>query len=45
MSTLIITLPTEPPLASAQFDYVLTPDGRTVTGHSRVPAALLPAAS
>ena len=42
MSTLIVTLPLEPPLATAQFDYVLTPDGRTVTGHSRVPAALLP---
>lgn len=42
MSTLIVTLPTEPPLATAQFDYVLTPDGRTVTGHSRVTAALLP---
>ena len=44
MSTLIITLPTEPPLATAQFDYVLTPDGRTVAGQSRVPAVLLPAA-
>jgi general secretion pathway protein L len=44
MSTLIVTLPLEPPLATAQFDYVLTPDGRTVTGQSRVPVALLPAA-
>ena len=44
MSTLIVTLPLEPPLATAQFDYVLTPDGRTVTGHSRVPVALLPPA-
>ncbi len=44
MTTLIITLPPEPPLATAQFDYVLTPDGRTVAGHSRVPAALLPPA-
>ncbi len=44
MTTLIITLPLEPPLATAQFDYVLTPDGRTVAGHSRVPAALLPPA-
>ena len=44
MATLIVTLPLEPPLATAQFDYVLTPDGRAVTGHSRVPAALLPAA-
>ena len=43
MSTLIVTLPIAPPLATAQFDYVLTPDGRTVAGHSRVPAALLPA--
>ena len=44
MTTLIITLPIEPPLATAQFDYVLTPDGRTATGHSRVPIALLPPA-
>ena len=44
MTTLIVTLPLEPPLATAQFDYVLTPDGRTVTGHSRVPAVLLPPA-
>ncbi len=44
MATLIVTLPLEPPLASAQFDYVLTPDGRTVAGHSRVSVALLPAA-
>jgi general secretion pathway protein L len=44
MTTLIVTLPMEPPLATAQFDYVLTPEGRTVTGHSRVPVALLPAA-
>ena len=48
MATLIITLPVELPLgnaqsASAQFDYVLSPDGRTVAGHSRVTAALLPA--
>ena len=44
MTTLIITLPVELPLATAQFDYVLTPDGRTVAGHSRVPIALLPTA-
>lgn len=44
MTALIITLPIEPPLATAQFDYVLTPDGRTVAGHSRVPVALLPTA-
>lgn len=49
MATLIVTLPVELPPASAQsalsaqFDYVLTPDGRTVSGHSRVSAALLPA--
>ena len=44
MTTLIVTLPIELPLATAQFDYLLTPDGRTVVGQSRVPAALLPAA-
>ena len=43
MTTLIITLPIELPLATAQFDYLLTPDGRTVAGQSRVPAVLLPA--
>ena len=43
MATLVVTLPLELPLASAQFDYLLTPDGRTVAGHSRVSAALLPA--
>ena len=42
MNTLIVTLPQDPPLPSAQVDYVLTPEGRTVTGQSRVPAALLP---
>ena len=42
MSTLIVTLPQELPLNSAQFDYVLTSDGTSVAGQSRVPAALLP---
>jgi len=42
MTTLIVTLPQELPLATAQFDYVLTVDGRSVAGQSRVPLALLP---
>lgn len=43
MAILTVTLPVELPLVTAQFDYVLSPDGRTVAGHSRVTAALLPA--
>lgn len=42
MSNLIVTLPQELPLPTAQFDYVLTVDGTSVVGQSRVPAALLP---
>jgi general secretion pathway protein L len=45
MTTLIVTLPQELPLATAQFDYVLTVDGRSVAGQSRVPLALLPPAA
>jgi general secretion pathway protein L len=43
MSTLIICLP---PASSAagSYDYALTPDGRTLSDHARVPLALLPAA-
>ena len=44
MPTLIISLPQELPPSTAQFDYVLTADGASVTGQSRVPAALLPPA-
>ena len=43
MTTLIIILPPEFGAAAAQFDYVLTPDGRSVTAHSRASLALLPA--
>lgn len=41
MSTLIVTLPPEPLDAASLYDYVLTPDGNTVSGHSSVPLALL----
>ena len=40
MSTLIVLLSLEP--ATGMFDYVLTPDGRSVGSHDRAPAALLP---
>jgi general secretion pathway protein L len=42
MTTLIIILPLEPHSATAQFDYVLTPDGRTVQAQSRTSLAMLP---
>lgn len=42
MTTLIITLPTAPQDTAALYDYVLTPDGHSVTGNQRVPLALLP---
>jgi general secretion pathway protein L len=42
MTTLIIILPLESPSASTQFDYVLTPDGRTVQSQSRASLAMLP---
>ncbi len=44
MSTLIICLPPSAPGAAASYDYALTSDGLTLTGHASVPAALLPAA-
>jgi general secretion pathway protein L len=42
MTTLIVTLPSEPADAAALYDYVLTPDGSTVGEQSRAPLALLP---
>lgn len=43
MSTLIVLLPLEPASGpTSVFDYVLTPDGRSVGSHDRAPAALLP---
>lgn len=44
MSTLIICLPPAAHTAATAYDYALTPDGRTLTGHATVPSALLPAA-
>lgn len=44
MSTLIICLPPAAHGAASAYDYALTPDGRTLTGHAAVPAALLPSA-
>lgn len=43
MSTLIVILPTGPVGPATTFEYVLTPDGRTLGSHSRCAAALLPA--
>lgn len=45
MSFLIITLPPEGAGSAALLDYVLSPDGRTVAQHARVPLALLPASA
>jgi general secretion pathway protein L len=44
MSTLIVVLPLAAPGAATPLEYVLSPDGRTVTAHDRAVAALLPAA-
>jgi general secretion pathway protein L len=42
MSSLVVLLPLQPATASTEFDYVLTPDGRSVGAHAAAPAALLP---
>jgi general secretion pathway protein L len=44
MTTLIVTLNTEPADANALYDYLLTPDGSSVAEQSRAPLALLPMA-
>lgn len=44
MSTLIICLPQTAHAASLGYDFLLTPDGRTVADHASAPAALLPSA-
>ena len=44
MTTLIVTLITEPADANALYDYLLTPDGSSVAEQSRAPLALLPMA-
>ncbi|MHB8951103.1 MAG: type II secretion system protein GspL [Rhodoferax sp.] len=42
MTTLIVTLSAEPLDVAALYDYVLSPDGRTLAEQSRAPLALLP---
>lgn len=42
MSTLIVSLPLEPPTTATEWSYALTPDGRTLGDHGKAPAALLP---
>jgi general secretion pathway protein L len=44
MTTLIVTLPSEPSDAATLYDYVLSPDGNSVSEQSRAPLALLPLA-
>ncbi|MEO8120765.1 MAG: type II secretion system protein GspL [Rhodoferax sp.] len=44
MTTLIVTLPSQPSDTAALYDYVLSSDGRTVDAQSCAPLALLPAA-
>jgi general secretion pathway protein L len=43
MTTLIVTLPLSAPETGTEYDYVLTPDGKTITRVGRVAASLLPA--
>ncbi len=42
MTTLIVTLSSEPADAAALYDYLVSPDGHSVAEQSRVPLALLP---
>ena len=42
MTTLIVTLSSEPADAAAVYDYLLTPDGSALAEQSRAPLALLP---
>ncbi len=42
MTTLIVTLSSEPADAAAVYDYLLTPDGSAITTQSRAPLSLLP---
>ncbi len=44
MNTLVIYLPPAPAGATLGYDYALTSDSRTLTGHANAPAVLLPAA-
>jgi len=44
MTTLIVTPPADPADAAAQYDYVLSRDGSTLSEQSRAPLALLPGA-
>ena len=44
MSTLIISFPPVASTATAGYDYAVSADGRTLSDHSSVPLALLPAA-
>lgn len=42
MTTLLVTLSSDSPDAAVLYDYLLTPDGRTLGEQSRAPLALLP---
>lgn len=44
MSSLFVQLPSGPVTGSTEFDYLVSPDGRSVGAHASAPAALLPAA-
>ena len=45
MTTLIVTLPLSKPDPGLEYDYVLTPDDKTITRFGRVAAPLLPSMS
>ncbi|MDB5945158.1 MAG: gspL [Ramlibacter sp.] len=42
MSSLFLLLPGHPAAAATEYQYLVTPDGRTVGDHASAPAALLP---
>ncbi len=44
MSTLTLALPLVRPTVATEFDYAMSSDGRTVSGHGTAPLALLPQA-
>ncbi len=45
MTSLVVLLPLSPAGAQTEFDYVLTPDGRSSGAHASAQASLLPAAT
>src|SRR4051812_42786250 len=42
MSSIFVLLPTRQVTASSEFEYLVSPDGRSMAAHASAPAALLP---